>query len=1243
MRIRKGQGHLLIRTLLQGIWLAVLMAAPCLVPAEAQGAGQNKRVLVVLSSDSLTATQTTIQRALRKTLNDSSPDALEIYSEYVGNTRAGTDYEKEFVALVKRKYEGKKFDLIFTIGQFPTRVFLRNRAELFPGTPIVFVAIDQRLVADLYPALGLTGVWGEIDLKPNLELALSLHPGTRRVVMIQGTSEDDKSWAARAQEDFRAYQSSVEFTQLTGLSIAEMQKALSGLPQNTIVFFVSNIRDNSGNTYESPDYLRQVSPGSAAPLYGTTEAHLGAGIVGGRLLSFEALGVEGARVGLRVLAGEKPETIAPHAVPSVLMFDWRELQRWGIREQSLPPGSIVRFKQPSFWELYKWYVIGLVGAVVVEALLIAWLLFTQIRRRQAEQEGKRLSLVVAQQHKHLDEIVSNIPGVVWEIRIDPVTGTRKFTFVSDYVEQMLGYSQALFLSNWEFGFELIHEVDRERAVREFEETLASGGGSIQFRWVAKDGHVVWAEAHIAPILNEEAKIIGIRGVTLDTTEQKLAEHARRQSEERNRAIFQAIPDQMFLQTRDGVFLDYRGETLVPSEMLLGKNIRDVFPAEVSSDFLHRFQHVGKDQTEVFEYQLPFNGSSKWFEARVVQSGEDILTVVRDVTSRKTIEDALRQNQAQLAGIIGSAMDGIVTINEQQQIMLFNTAAEKMFDISAAGAINQTIDRFIPEGFQLAHWEHVSAFDQENITQRTTGLPGDLFGLRNTGEEFPIEASISPLELNGQKFYTLILRDITERKKAQEALLQSEARFREMADTAPVMVWVSDSDKLCTYVNQNWLKFSGRSMELELGIGWTEGIHKDDYDRCLTVYDSAFAKRHGFEVEYRLRREDGEYRWVLDHGAPRFSSDGEFLGFIGSCIDITERKQGEEALRTALGELAQLKTNLEIENISLHETLRLDQTSGEIVGHSDAIKYVLFTISQVAPTDSTVLIMGDTGTGKELVAHAIHDGSSRKDRPLIKVNCAALSESLIESELFGHEKGAFTGATSRKLGRFELANGGTLFLDEIGELPLQLQVKLLRVIQEGEFERLGGTKTIKVDVRIVAATNRDLKAEVEKGTFRQDLWYRLNVLPVTTPPLSERREDIPLLVEHFVAKYSKKVGKTITSVSANAMRSLQEHSWPGNVRELANVIERAVIYSQGRVLQVIDRFEQVSGDLSSEAKTLEEMEREHITHTLEITGWRIEGAHGAAKVLGLNPSTLRARMNKLQIQRPGQLHVSNRTH
>src|SRR5215510_3406125 len=349
-------------------------------------------------------------------------------------------------------------------------------------------------------------------------------------------------------------------------------------------------------------------------------------------------------------------------------------------------------------------------------------------------------------------------------------------------------------------------------------------------------------------------------------------------------------------------------------------------------------------------------------------------------------------------------------------------------------------------------------------------------------------------------------------------------------------------------------------------------------------------------------------------------------------DLDERQELETALQQANNELQELKNQLEAENIYLQQELQSDEKFGEIVGQSDAIKYVLFKITQVAPTDTTVLITGETGTGKELVARAIHGASSRKNRPLIKVNCGALAPSLIESELFGHEKGAFTGAGARKLGRFELASGGTIFLDEIGELPLELQVKLLRVIQEGEFERLGGTRTIKTDVRIVAATNRNLKVEVENGKFREDLWYRLNVYPITVPPLRQRKEDIPLLVEHFVNGYAKKFGKTITSVSPRALQTFQAHSWPGNVRELANAIERAVIHAKGNVLHSVDRFEETSEEPPFAAKTLEEVEREYIIRTLENTGWRIEGLHGAANVLGLNPSTLRTRMSKLGIQR-----------
>lgn len=346
--------------------------------------------------------------------------------------------------------------------------------------------------------------------------------------------------------------------------------------------------------------------------------------------------------------------------------------------------------------------------------------------------------------------------------------------------------------------------------------------------------------------------------------------------------------------------------------------------------------------------------------------------------------------------------------------------------------------------------------------------------------------------------------------------------------------------------------------------------------------------------------------------------------------LSQHQDLEVALQKANDELHQLKNQLEAENIYLQHELQLDEKSGEIVGQSDAIKYVLFKITQVAPTDTTVLIMGETGTGKELVARALHGASSRKDRPLVKVNCGALSPTLIESELFGHEKGAFTGAVGRKPGRFELANGGTIFLDEIGELPPELQVKLLRVIQESEFERLGGNKTIKVDVRIIAATNRNLKMEVDRGTFREDLWYRVNVYPITMPPLRQRKEDIPLLVQHFVNTYARKFGKSISSVSPRTMDELQAHSWPGNIRELANVIERAVVHSHGNVLQVVDHFKPVNETAPTE--TLEEVEREYILRTLENTGWRIEGPHGAAKVLGLNPSTLRTRMIKLGIQR-----------
>jgi PAS domain S-box-containing protein len=491
-----------------------------------------------------------------------------------------------------------------------------------------------------------------------------------------------------------------------------------------------------------------------------------------------------------------------------------------------------------------------------------------------------------------------------------------------------------------------------------------------------------------------------------------------------------------------------------------------------------------------------------------------------------------------------------------------------------------------------------------------------------------------VDLSGENCLLIASSDITERVRAQQALRESEQRFRNMADTAPVMIRIDGTDKMCTYFNQQGLDFTGLTMERALGFGWSDFVHPDDREQWLEIYNSSFDARQPFRMEYRLRHSDGTFRWVLESGTPRFSEAGEFLGYIGSCVDITDRKKSEEALLVAHEEVSRLKNQLQEENIYLQEEINLEQNFGEIVGQSNALRYVLFKIEQVAPTETTVLITGETGTGKELVARAIHNASGRSERPLVKVNCAALSPSLIESEFFGHEKGAFTGASARKIGRFELAAGATILLDEIGELPLGLQVKLLRVIQEGEFERLGSSNTIKVDIRIIAATNRNLELEVKEGVFREDLWYRLNVFPITVPPLRQRRDDIPLLVEHFVSIFAKKLGKVITSVSPATLKSLRDYSWPGNVRELANVVERATICSQGPVLRLAeDLNEPGSGKSVQSAKTLEELERDYISRVLNETGWRIEGRHGAARILGINPSTLRARMLKLGIQNP----------
>jgi formate hydrogenlyase transcriptional activator len=377
--------------------------------------------------------------------------------------------------------------------------------------------------------------------------------------------------------------------------------------------------------------------------------------------------------------------------------------------------------------------------------------------------------------------------------------------------------------------------------------------------------------------------------------------------------------------------------------------------------------------------------------------------------------------------------------------------------------------------------------------------------------------------------------------------------------------------------------------------------------------------------------------VLVHAVERALEQGRLIKenrtYQGQLEELVQQRTIE--LKSALAEVERLKNQLQEENIYLREEIKLEHNFDAIIGNSDLFRKVLQQVEIIAPSDTTILIRGETGTGKELIARAIHDLSLRKNRPLVKVNCAALPPNLIESELFGHEKGSFTGAITQRKGRFELADGGTIFLDEISELPSDLQVKLLRVLQEGEFERVGGDQTLKVDVRVIAATNRDLNKAIRQGIFRQDLYYRLNVVPIELPPLRERKTDIPLLANFFIKKYAKKIGKAFENISASSLKILESLEWPGNIRELENIIERAVIFSKEPVLTIPQPVYPLDGKemKNTSFNTLEAVEREYIISVLKERGWVIEGENGAANVLGLHPNTLRSRMKKLGINRP----------
>ena len=465
----------------------------------------------------------------------------------------------------------------------------------------------------------------------------------------------------------------------------------------------------------------------------------------------------------------------------------------------------------------------------------------------------------------------------------------------------------------------------------------------------------------------------------------------------------------------------------------------------------------------------------------------------------------------------------------------------------------------------------------------------------------------------------------QRKVAEEKIREQEMELRQILDLTPQLIAVFGphyQERL--FINRTALEYHGLTLDEWRAAAPGALGHPDDSKRVKAIWDRALSSGSAFESEGRLRKSDGTYRWFLIRYNPVRNEEGKVLRWCAACTDIDDRKRAEEKLQE--------------ENVALREEIDRASMFEEIVGTSPALQAVLSRISKVAPTDSTVLISGETGTGKELVARAIHRRSNRASRSFVSVNCAAIPRDLIASELFGHEKGAFTGALQRRLGRFELAEGGTIFLDEVGELSPDTQVALLRVLQEREFERVGGGQSIRVDVRVIAATNRDLKAAVAKGAYRADLYYRLNVFPVEMPPLRARRADIPLLVEYFVDRYARKAGKSIRRVDKKTLQLLQSYPWPGNIRELQNVIERSVIVCDTEVFTVDESWlsQRPSGAGSESKPFLSEKvaatEKEIIEEALRESRGRISGPSGAAAKLGIARSTLDSKIQALNINK-----------
>ncbi len=814
------------------------------------------------------------------------------------------------------------------------------------------------------------------------------------------------------------------------------------------------------------------------------------------------------------------------------------------------------------------------------------------------------------------------------------------------------------LRGWAWA-KAFHPDDVDQCVAKWRSALASGEPfEAEGRVRRADGVYRTLLHRKVPLRDEHGNIVKWYGSSIDIEDLKRAKAELRESEERFRRMADVMPEVIWITSLHPEKVLYASPSF---EHIWGIPVAELYQnsrlwtvaihpedrARVRDGFT-RWIAGEKVSYHDLEYRiLQPNGATRWIHERGVltfnEQGKPCLAsgIWADITERKRAEQDLLRSEAYLAEAQKLSLTGSFGWNVSKQQLVWSDETFRIlgYDRSVKPALDLVFQRVHPE--DTAGVQHTLETAAENGTD--LNFSHRLQMPDGTIKHAHVVARALRDE-SGELDFVGAVMDVTAHNSSQQALERSfletrklKEQFEKAIDTIPGLVWSALPDGNIDFVNERWRQYTGLSLQEAVGWGWQAAIHPQDLVGLVDYWKSALTSGKPGEIVARMRRFDGVYRWLVFNAVPLYDESGSLIKWYGQTTDIDDRKRAEDHLQEALDEIKKLRDQLYNENIALREEIDKASMFEEVVGESQALRAVLARIAKVAPTDSTVLMTGETGTGKELIARAIHKRSQRCSRAFITVNCAAIPAPLIASELFGHEKGAFTGAQQRRLGRFELAEGGTIFLDEVGELPQETQVALLRVLQEREFERLGGNQLIRADVRVIAATNRDLPAAIREGIFRSDLFFRLNVFPIEIPSLRKRKEDIPMLVEYFIDRYARNVGKKIRSIDKRTLQLLQSYSWPGNIRELQNVIERSVILCETETFSVDQSWLSLESSPARPegallARKSAAQEKETIETVLAETAGRVSGPSGAAARLGVPSTTLESKIKALKINK-----------